>query len=113
MRQVARLIARAIEQNRTASVGNTLYDAKTGRVYLYGNCILFRADGVFMVHMDTVRRWPTNTTRSRINELCYHFGSCAVVAQKNWELQVNPDAHLRAHRWLDGSKCGDLIAFKA
>lgn len=113
MRKIAQDIAQAIRQNRSVCKGNTYYDADQGRVYLHGHCILFKADGVFMVHMGTVKQWNTNTTRSRINDLCSLFGAYHVVARQNWELKVNPDAHLQAHRWLDGAECGALIAFNA
>jgi len=99
MREIERKMLKAIEDKRDWSLSNTRVEyqhepAHKGnfvgthaRVYLHGHHIAnFWQHGGVEVNTDTLRRWPTVTTKSRLRALG------AKLTQKNWQLYLNGEA---------------------
>ena len=61
----------AVANRRNWKSGNTevVADSNTAKVYLHGNHIATINGNNVEVNMDTVRRWPTNTTLARLRAL--------------------------------------------
>lgn len=69
MRQIEREMNNALKTNVGWSRGNTCVTAD-GIVYLHGNRIAYRdPTGTLVMDLETYRRWPTVTTRSRLRAL--------------------------------------------
>ena len=79
MRKIEKEMRAAIATARNWSKDNTLVsnDGMNTNVFLHGNHIasVRKADGVLVVNIDTLRRWPTMTTRSRLRALGAHLVS--------------------------------------
>lgn len=56
-------------RNWKSSNTEVVADSNTAKVYLHGNHIATINGNNVEVNMDTVRRWPTNTTLSRLRAL--------------------------------------------
>ena len=68
MRKIELEMLGALQAGKVWQNGNTSTNG-CGSVFLHGNCIAYTKDGVLMADVDTLRRWPTNTTRSRLRAL--------------------------------------------
>ena len=68
MRKIEQQMVAALNQGRDWKSGNTTVN-KGGQVFLYGNKIAFREEGVMRRDEATFRRWPTATTKSRLRAL--------------------------------------------
>jgi hypothetical protein len=71
MRVIEKKMLNAIEQGRNFTLDNThvKIDANTAHVFLHGNHIASVTNGNVMVNVDTLRRYPTVTTKSRLRAL--------------------------------------------
>jgi hypothetical protein len=69
MRKIEMRMCQAVNCGKGATIGNT-HVTPEGTVYLHGNRIAFRdASGKLQTDLETFNRWPTATTRSRLNAL--------------------------------------------
>ena len=72
MRLIEKKMIDAIQQGRNFSLDNThvKIDFNTAHVFLHGNHIASVVNGgTPIVNLDTLRRYPTNTTKSRLRAL--------------------------------------------
>ena len=72
MRKIEQQMIDAIEQGRDFTLANThvKIDANTAHVFLHGNHIASVVqNGKVMVNLDTLRAYPTSTTKSRLRAL--------------------------------------------
>ena len=71
MRRIEYQMLEAIKAHRTFSNGNTnvTIDANTAHVFLHGNHIASVVNDNVMVNIDTLRAYPTVTTKSRLRAL--------------------------------------------
>ena len=71
MRVIEKKMLNAIEQGRNFTSGNThvKIDANTAHVFLHGNHIASVVNDNVMVNKDTLRAYPTVTTKSRLRAL--------------------------------------------
>ena len=71
MRQIEKKMIDAIKQGRNFTLDNThvKIDANTAHVFLHGNHIASVVNDNVMVNRDTLRKYPTNTTKSRLRAL--------------------------------------------
>ena len=72
MRVIEKKMLNAIEQGRDFSLSNThvKIDANTAHVFLHGNHIASVVnEGTPIVNLDTLRAYPTPTTKSRLRAL--------------------------------------------
>ena len=71
MRQIEKKMLNAIEQGRNFTLDNThvKIDANTAHVFLHGNHIASVVNDNVMVNIDTLRTYPTVTTKSRLRAL--------------------------------------------
>jgi hypothetical protein len=72
MRKIEQQMIDAIEQGRNFTLANThvKIDANTAHVFLHGNHIASVVqNGKVMVNLDTLRAYPTPTTKSRLRAL--------------------------------------------
>ena len=71
MRKIEQQMVGAIKSNISFSSGNTQVniDANTAHVFLHGNHIASVVNDNVMVNIDTLRRYPTPTTKSRLRAL--------------------------------------------
>ncbi len=74
----------AIRTGRNFSSANTSvnHDSEGANVYLHGNHIATVKDNSILLFDGG---WQSNTTKSRLNALCYEFSYGARVFQKNFE----------------------------
>lgn len=84
MRIIAQRIAQAIKQNKSIHIDNTEYNANSGEVRLHSHRILYRVNDHFMIDRHTVEQWPTNTTKSRINDISRCMGARSLLYQKDF-----------------------------
>ena len=83
MRKIEKQALEAIKANRNFKSGNT---EVVGRVvYLHGNKIAERRGNRLILDTATLHRWPTVTTRSRLNALGFS------VFQRNDEQIIDCD----------------------
>jgi len=79
MRKIEKLMCFAVSECRTWSLNNTAVKPTMHNcmgIYLWGNHVAdITASGKVLVNFDTYSRWPTRTTKSRINALTKHFGT--------------------------------------
>jgi len=83
MRKIERQTLEAIKANRNFKRGNT--EVREGVVYLHGNRIAERRGNKLTLDVETLHRWPTVTTRSRLNALGFS------VSQRNYQQIINCD----------------------
>lgn len=71
MRKIDAEMKTAVANHRSWKSSNTevVADSNTVKVYLHGNHIATVNGKNVEVNMDTVSRWPTNTTLSRLRAL--------------------------------------------
>lgn len=71
MRVIEKKMLNAIEQGRNFTLDNThvKIDANTAHVFLHGNHVASVTHGNVRVNIDTLRRYPTPTTKSRLRAL--------------------------------------------
>lgn len=71
MRVIEKKMLDAIEQGRNFTLDNThvKIDANTAHVFLHGNHIASVVNDNVMVNRDTLRSYPTPTTKSRLRAL--------------------------------------------
>lgn len=71
MRVIEKKMLNAIEQGRNFTLDNThvKIDANTAHVFLHGNHIASVVNGKPIVNLDTLRQYPTPTTKSRLRAL--------------------------------------------
>ena len=84
MRKIEREMNNAIRTGRNFSSSNTAvcHDSEGANVYLHGNHIATVKDNSILLFDGG---WQSNTTKSRLNALCYEFSYGARVFQKNFE----------------------------
>lgn len=80
MRKVGRTIGTAFAHGRKAKSGNTTTDGQS--VYLHGNAIVKRVGLDIFI---SLAGWPSNTTRSRIDDVLSCVGVDACVCQQNFK----------------------------
>ena len=83
MRKIEKQTLEAIKANRDFKSGNT--EVSGGVVYLHGNRIAWRDGNRLIMDTATLHRWPTVTTRSRLNALGFS------VCQRNHEQIIDRD----------------------
>ena len=71
----------------------------SAEVFLHGNHIATVTDKDLTLYSGG--GWFTNTTKSRLNALCYEFATGYKVFQKNWDWFV-ADFHGNAKDFADG-----------
>ena len=89
MRVIEKKMLNAIEQGRNFTLDNThvKIDANTAHVFLHGNHIASVVNGgTPIVNLDTLRAYPTPTTKSRLRALGVD------VYTKNFVTYVNGEA---------------------
>ena len=71
MRVIEKKMIQAIEHRRNFTLANThvKIDANTAHVFLHGNHIASVVNDNVMVNKDTLRLFPTPTTKSRLRAL--------------------------------------------
>ena len=72
MRKLEEKMVNAINQGRNFTLDNThvKFDFNTAHVFLHGNHIASIVNGgTPIVNLDTLRQYPTNTTKSRLRAL--------------------------------------------
>lgn len=71
MRQIEKKMIDAIKQGRNFTLDNThvKIDANTAHVFLHGNHIASVTHGNVRVNVNTLRLFPTPTTKSRLRAL--------------------------------------------
>ena len=71
MKVIEKKMLDAIEQGRNFTLDNThvKIDANTAHVFLHGNHIASVVNDNVMVNIDTLRAYPTVTTKSRLRAL--------------------------------------------
>jgi hypothetical protein len=71
MRVIEKKMVEAIQQGRNFTLDNThvKIDANTAHVFLHGNHIASVVNGNVMVNVDTLKAYPTVTTKSRLRAL--------------------------------------------
>lgn len=75
MRKIEEQMVDAVNNQRDWRSGNTRVEQINGnvRVYLHENHIAsFPKNGRAVVNTDTLRRWPTRTTKSRLRALGFN-----------------------------------------
>ncbi len=84
MRKIERAMNRAIRNGVNFSNSNTQvsHDSEGANVFLHGNHIATVTDHALILFDGG---WQSNTTKSRLNALCYEFSYGTKVFQKNWE----------------------------
>lgn len=68
MRKIEQQMVEALNHGHDWKSGNTAVN-KDGQVFLYGNKIAFREEGVIRRDEATFLRWPTATTKSRLRAM--------------------------------------------
>lgn len=82
MREIEKKMVRAAKYGQPFHGNNTVVH-NDGSVYLHGNHIAtVHTNGIVTVNLDTLRRWPTPTTMSRLRALS------VPVYQKNWNVYI-------------------------
>tara|TARA_R100001480_G_scaffold134702_1_gene131787 strand:+ start:765 stop:1160 length:396 start_codon:yes stop_codon:yes gene_type:complete len=84
MRKIEAQMNRAIRTGNNFSSSNTSvsHDDNGAQVFLHGNHIATVTDSTVVLFDGG---WQSNTTKSRLNALCYEFATGFGVFQKNWE----------------------------
>ena len=89
MRKIESAMIHAIRTRRDWKSGNTAVwinpSDRTVSVYLHGNLIAEESDNQLYLNESMLYRWPTVTTRSRLNALGFH------VNQHNHEQVITRD----------------------
>ena len=88
MRLIEQQMNNAIRCNQNFSKGNTVFIniGTKSFVYLHGNHIATVGSDFLQVFDGG---WQSNTTKSRLNAICYEFCTWFKVLQKNWEWFVS------------------------
>jgi hypothetical protein len=83
MKVIEKKMVHALKYGKRFTLANTSVE-RNGEIYLHGNHIAtYHADnGTLTVNLETLRRWPTVTTRSRLRALGVS------VYQKNWNTYI-------------------------
>lgn len=80
MRKIEQQMCSAVSACRTWAMDNTSVKPTANNcmgVYLWGNHVAdVTASGKVLVNFDTYSKWPTRTTKSRINALTTYFKTC-------------------------------------
>ena len=100
MRKIESLMNRAIAAGKDWKNANTEVINADGvsSVYLHGNLIAEITDDAMKIFDGG---WQSNTTKSRLNALCYEFATGYRVFQKNWDWFV-ADFQGNASDFVDG-----------
>ena len=87
MRKIEKKMIEAIEQGRNFTLANThvKIDANTAHVFLHGNHIASVVNEIVMVNVDTLRKYPTNTTKSRLRALGINVSTKKGITYLNGE----------------------------
>ena len=87
MRQIEKKMIDAIQQGRNFTLDNThvKIDANTAHVFLHGNHIASVVNDNVMVNRDTLKRFPTNTTKSRLRALGVNVSTKQGITYLNGE----------------------------
>ena len=85
MRLIEKKMIAAINEGRNFTLDNThvKIDANTAHVFLHGNHIASVVNDNVMVNSDTLRAYPTATTKSRLRALGVN------VSTKNFKTYLN------------------------
>ena len=88
MRKIEQQMVNAIQQGKNFTLDNThvKIDANTAHVFLHGNHIASVVNGEPIVNIETLRTYPTNTTKSRLRALGVN------VYTKNFITYINEEA---------------------
>ena len=100
MRKIEAQMNKAIRNGSNFSSSNTSvsHDSEGANVYLHGNHIATVKDNSILLFDGG---WQSNTTKSRLNALCYEFATGYRVFQKNWDWFV-ADFQGNASDFVDG-----------
>lgn len=88
MRVIEKKMLDAIEQGRDFTLANThvKIDANTAHVFLHGNHIASVVNGdTAIVNLDTLAKYPTNTTKSRLRALGVNVSTKQGITYLNGE----------------------------
>ena len=87
MRVIEKKMIDAIQQGRNFTLDNThvKIDANTAHVFLHGNHIASVVNDIIMVNVDTLRSFPTNTTKSRLRALGVNVSTKKGITYLNGE----------------------------
>ena len=90
MRKIETQMNTAIKRGRDFRSGNTEVNAFTcGATGRLGSIVKLHGNKIAEVYANSIvlfdGGWQSNTTKSRLNALCYEFSYGARVFQKNWE----------------------------
>ena len=109
MRKIETQMNMAIKSQKNWCSGNTqvITDNGISRVFLHGNHIANVFDDVVNGNVKKVVQlfdggWQSNTTKSRLNALCYEFATGFGVFQKNWNWFIS-DFSGTAKPFFDGA----------
>jgi hypothetical protein len=75
MRKIELEMLGALQSGQPWQNGNTSTNG-------YGNCIAYTKDGVLVPDLETLRRWPTNTTRSRLRALGFRVQGSSILGRR-------------------------------
>ena len=78
MRKIEQEMLNAYDLGKNWSSGNTMVNNE-GTIYLHGNRIAFVENGRLTVDLETLRHWPTSTTRSRLRALGFKIKGYEVI----------------------------------
>jgi len=87
MRVIEKKMIDAIQQGRNFTLDNThvKIDANTAHVFLHGNHIASVVNGIVMVNVDTLKAYPTVTTKSRLRALGVNVSTKKGITYLNGE----------------------------
>ena len=87
MRVIEKKMIDAIQQGRNFTLDNThvKIDANTAHIFLHGNHIASVVNDNVMVNVDTLRKYPTNTTKSRLRALGVNVSTKKGITYLNGE----------------------------
>jgi hypothetical protein len=87
MRQIEKKMIDAIQQGRNFTLDNThvKIDANTAHVFLHGNHIASVTHGNVRVNVNTLRAYPTPTTKSRLRALGVNVSTKKGITYLNGE----------------------------
>ena len=102
MRKIERQMNAAVRSRSNFSSSNTMVRCgwdNEADVYLHGNHIATIKSNSIIIKDGG---WQSNTTKSRLNALCYELATGFGVFQKNWEWFVSDYANKTIKDFTDG-----------
>ena len=114
MRKIEMRMNNALRNQTNFTSGNTAIftTGNESRVYLHSNLIatIYRDGNVVEVTLFD-GGWQSNTTKSRLNALCYEFATGFGVFQKNWNWFVSDFQGKTVKDFTDGITVNNMGCF--